>query len=1076
MRTKIPRALVIGACVLVALPFAGTAALLGRLALGPLDITPLVRPFLPITLIKGAHGRPPAVSLRLAHAELHWNTLRAGMGSPIVLALRDLSFIAPDNTAPNTVHEADVTLDPLALLHGGIKLRTISIKGVHLALRRAHDGSVGFDLDLPATTQPHQSAGLQTYGLEEARIEDATISMDDRLTGTRWLASDIGVTLHLHTIGHGTGVTGDVRLSIASQNTPNARLVLNAHGAPANNNQQIAWHINTNTLNLAAFASLSPELARINLPLSITADALFIPSTKAAWLLPSTLDLTAHLGAGQVEAGGSHYEVDHGTANIALHLDQSRTQGTPARITIPSIDLFLRNPATPNDATRALSLNVSGSVEASDLVEPGRISAKLSATIPHVAFEDLTYYWPSLAAKGGKKWVSENITAGNATNLATTLELDSSTGWAGLKLSSIQGGIDATGLTIHWLRPITPLQGLDARLDIVSPDKLSIHFDHGYQLVDRTGKNVGQSGTGRIEAGPGSMDIVGLTQKDQTGIIETDLRGPLQDVMALLAEPRLRLLSRHPLTLTRPRGTAMLHLGLSLPLISRVTINDMTIQSHAEVTHASIGNVVAGRDVANARFGLDVTTDGLALSGHGVIGGLPSELTYDMDFRSLPPDAVAEKAHLTTRITPDTALAAGIATGEHFDGSADLAVNYQQLANHTGTVGLNLDLNHADIHIPMWHKTTGQAAQASATLMLDKGQITNVDRLEASGPDMRVTGKAQLRAGHAPELIISSFKIARSSGHARLVLPQNSSGNMIHVGVYADTLDLSPLVDGDEREHPAPEAKKPAHYHVPEAATGKLHGPPGTAWAIDLSAEQLWYSKNKQPLRTVQAYFEDNGLRLEKMRFAMQGPVHASMSLMPTGANRTLHAHIPDMGAFLAAFGILPDVKGGQARLDGTFDDTLPAAPFSGRLSVTPFTLKKAPTTLQVARNISLYGWLNAQDANDFAVTHMNIPVTFEDGVLEIHDGTTGNAALGATLEGRVNLDRNSIDLNGTVVPIFALNTLPGKLPGIGRLFSPEKNGGLLAITFGITGKLEDPTLHINPYSILLPGALREMF
>lgn len=1075
-RTKIPRALAIGACVLVASPFVGLGALLGAMAFGPLDITPVARPFLPITIIKGERAHPPAVSLRLGHAELRWNGLREGMAVPITVVLEDLSFIAPGNAHPNTVREADVTLDPLALLHGSIRLRTINIKGVRLALRRAHNGSVEFDLDLPSTPSSHQDNTLETYGLEHARIEDATISMDDQLTGTHWLASDIGVDLRLHTIGHATGVTGAVKLSIAPQGDPGTRLVLNAHGAPADNGRQIAWHLSTNTLNPATFAPLRPELAKIDLPISLTADTYFTSAPKTPWMVPNALELTTAIGAGHVEAGGTRYEVDHGTAGMSVLLNQTKAQSVPAQITLPSVHLLLRNPSAPDDAARALSVNLSGFLNTSDLMQPKGIEARLSATIPHVSFEDLTYYWPSLAAKGGKKWVTENITTGTATNLVTTAELGSSQGWNGLKLTGIQGGIDATGLTVHWLRPITPLQGLDARLDIVSPDKLSIHFDHGYQLVDRTGKNVGQNGTGRIEAGPGSMDIVGLTKKDQTGIIETDLHGPLQDVIALLAEPRLHLLSRHPLSLTRPRGTANLHLGLSLPLISRVTINDMTIQSHADVTHASIGNVVAGRDVANAHFGLDVTTDGLALAGHGVIGGLPSDLTYDMDFRSLPPDAVAEKAHLTSRITPDTALAAGIATGDHFAGSANLAVDYQQLASHIGTVGLDLDLGRADIRIPMWHKTAGQAAHASATLDLDRGQITNVDHLQASGPDMNVVGKAQIRPGHAPELIISSFRIARSNGHAKLVLPQNQSGNMVHVGVYADTLDLSPLMSRDEHEPSTPETRKPANYHVPEAATGKLHGPPGTAWAIDLTANQLWYSKTKQPLRTVQAYFEDNGLRLEKMRFTMRGPVPASMTLVPTGANRTLHAHIPDMGAFLAAFGILPDVKGGQAVLDGTFDDTEPAAPFSGKLSVTPFTLKKAPTSLQVARNISLYGWLNAQNANDFLVTHFNMPVTFEDGVLEIHDGTTGNGALGATLEGKVNLDHNSIDLHGTVVPIFALNTLPGKLPGIGRLFSPEKNGGLLAVTFGITGNLEDPTLHINPYSIFLPGALREMF
>lgn len=55
--------------------------------------------------------------------------------------------------------------------------------------------------------------------------------------------------------------------------------------------------------------------------------------------------------------------------------------------------------------------------------------------------------------------MTENITTGTATNLVTTAELGSSQGWNGLKLTGIQGGIDATGLTVHWLRPITPLQG-----------------------------------------------------------------------------------------------------------------------------------------------------------------------------------------------------------------------------------------------------------------------------------------------------------------------------------------------------------------------------------------------------------------------------------------------------------------------------------------------------------------------------------------------------------------------------------------------------------------------------------------
>lgn len=401
-RTKIPRALAIGACVLVASPFVGLGALLGAMAFGPLDITPVVRPFLPITIIKGERAHPPAVSLRLGHAELRWNGLREGMGVPITVVLEDLSFIAPGNARPNTVREADVTLDPLALLHGSIRLRTINIKGVRLALRRAHNGSVEFDLDLPSTPSSHQDNTLETYGLEHARIEDATISMDDQLTGTHWLASDIGVDLRLHTIGHATGVTGAVKLSIAPQSDPGTRLVLNAHGAPADNGRQIAWHLSTNTLNPATFAPLRPELAKIDLPISLTADTYFTSAPKTPWMVPNALELTTAIGAGHVEAGGTRYEVDHGTAGMFVLLNQTKAQSVPAQITLPSVHLLLRNPSAPDDAARALSVNLSGFLNTSDLMQPKGIEARLSATIPHVSFEDLTYYWPSLAAKGGK--------------------------------------------------------------------------------------------------------------------------------------------------------------------------------------------------------------------------------------------------------------------------------------------------------------------------------------------------------------------------------------------------------------------------------------------------------------------------------------------------------------------------------------------------------------------------------------------------------------------------------------------------------------------------------------------------
>ena len=66
--------------------------------------------------------------------------------------------------------------------------------------------------------------------------------------------------------------------------------------------------------------------------------------------------------------------------------------------------------------------------------------------------------------------------------------------------------------------------------------------------------------------------------------------------------------------------------------------------------------------------------------------------------------------------------------------------------------------------------------------------------------------------------------------------------------------------------------------------------------------------------------------------------------------------------------------------------------------------------------------------------------------------------------------------MTGTIVPAYFFNAMLGQLPLVGRLFSPEKGGGVFAARFGLDGSIEDPTITINPVSVLTPGFLREIF
>ena len=62
--------------------------------------------------------------------------------------------------------------------------------------------------------------------------------------------------------------------------------------------------------------------------------------------------------------------------------------------------------------------------------------------------------------------------------------------------------------------------------------------------------------------------------------------------------------------------------------------------------------------------------------------------------------------------------------------------------------------------------------------------------------------------------------------------------------------------------------------------------------------------------------------------------------------------------------------------------------------------------------------------------------------------------------------------MTGTVVPAYFFNQLPGLIPVVGRLFSPEKGGGLFAAQYSVRGPLSDPKVGVNALSALTPGFL----
>ncbi|AQU86970.1 hypothetical protein B0W47_05160 [Komagataeibacter nataicola] len=1068
----------------ITLPAVLLLVLTMRLSAGPLEVTPVVRLFMPLPVAHGRKHEDIIGSLSAAHVRLGWNAMHEGLRAPFVIWVEDVRIARRDGIVADTLRRGRITLDSPALAHGIVRILELSVSHGRLQLARSHEGKIGLDLGPDTPYPPHEKAQpspLDMSALRQAVVSDTHVQFTDRMTGRNWRLGEADARLKVVNDSGQKGVEGDVRLGLEGNGE---RLVLHGQGTHVGP-RHVDWTLVLDPISPAAFAPGQKQVAPLDLPVGGQLQVAFRDGGHdQGFLMPRDFTLHLDAGNGQVTTRkAGQFLVGEGAADLVGSLGPGPANAPfdgPLKVALRNLELHLRAPGHTDDDGSGPTLNATAALSAASLMQPAHVQLDVGAHARALEFETLGDFWPPTAMKGARRWVTENIPHGHVRQLQVNMGLTSHKGWGGLNLASLGGTIDADAMELHWLSPIPPLHDMDAHLTFDGPDEIMIHFGHAYQLVDLAGRHVDATGTGRIEVGPGSMRITGLNEKVQVGDINVTLLGNARDVLALLAEPRLNVLSRHPMSFTHPSGRANVSLHIALPLDAHVRLDQIDLRSHTDLAQVHLGNVVVGRPLDNGTLGIDATTKGLLLQGTGVLAGIPSSVIYTMDFRSGPMVHAVESASLQGHVTPEGVKRAGFEMGEHFSGSALLDVDYDRYVGGKAQVNIDLDLDRAALAIPVWSKKVGQEANASVELDLEHGQIAGIENMRAVGPDLLIDGHAETAGGVTRRLVLRGFRIGRSVGNASVLLPQRES-DPIGVNVAAKVLDLSPLVSFQTAPDNTAAKKVAAHqgdsggYHMPEMATGRVNGPPGRRWDLNVDARTLYYGPT-DTLTNVHSHLETNGVRLTRGVLTVEGPVPAQAHLTQQGNARLLDVHVASLGDLLHDMKVTDEMQGGVTDITGQFDDSSATAPFSGTVHMGPFKLRNVPSVVRLANNASIYGWLRAPHAPGMQIEQLNAPVKMDEGNIRISDGLVSNASLGATVSGDVNLEKKTLNLDGTIIPAFAVNAAPGHLPGLlGWLFSPEKNGGVVSATYQVTGPMGNPAVHVNPYAMLLPGFLRNL-
>jgi hypothetical protein len=1080
------------AMALIVIVAACLAGLAWRLSEGPLEV-PFIAHRIEAAVNADADaeaaahpGVPPAASrMHIGHAAIAWEGWRFGFDRPLDLRLEDITATDAAGHTIMSVPRAEVSLSVAELALGRIRPRAISVDGARLRVVRAADGGLSLDLgsladapenaaeavgdhataaapasDNPANSlfaelsRPAQSdrsspRASRLSQLRRVRIKDAQVTVIDRQLGATWQAPEAQIDIRRLPAG-GVEGSADIMLALGDQR---ARFTLTASlGADA---RQTRLHASLAEVAPAALARSAPRLAALSAldaPVSLTADAVLGPSLA---LRSAHGEVT--VGRGQAVVADQAIPIEGLTAKVSQ--SAGRTTLDQLRLTL------IGHPgATPTVIVAEGDLQADSGQPNNGHPGSGKMRGNLALTLDQVAFADLHTLWPpGTGGPGTRPWLTQNVTAGTIRNGQFKVGLTLPADFSDADLSAATGTMDADGVTIHWLRPIPPVENVKAQLRILDPDSLEIVVAGGHQHP-----SAGSHGDGLAVRG-GRMRIVGIVHPHQVAYIDTDIAGPLAEAVALLREKRLHLFDRHPLDLRDPSGQATAKLSVTLPLEAEVTAEQVGIHADAHIEGAHLTAIAAGRNLDQGVIDLSADTEGLKATGHAVIAGFAAQLAVNMDFRAGPPSQILQQVTVTGRADARQLAAAGLDTRTVLAGTMAVAGTMAERRDGRADVGLKVNLMDAELNATPfgWRKAAGQPAAGELKLRLDHGKLAAIDLVTLDAPELSVLGTATYSDGRWSEMRLARLTIGRTQAQGTVRIPPPGNG-AIQATVSGTQIDLSGRLARSQHP-PAAAATPPARPAAREER--------GTPWIVDARFDRAIMARGQVATGLV-LHVENDGLLFRTVRLdgrtAPAAPFHLAITPEPGG--RRLDVTAADAGQLLSGLDALGDMVGGKLTLTGRFADNLPDRPLSGTANIEDFRIRNAPWVGKLLQAMTLYGLVEALQGPGLGFTRLEAPFRYTDRTLDLGDSRAFSASLGLTAKGHIDLDAKTAELTGTIVPAYFFNSLLGDVPLVGRLFSPEKGSGLFAATYAVHGPLADPSVSVNPLAALTPGFLRGVF
>ncbi|MFO1175067.1 MAG: DUF3971 domain-containing protein [Paracoccaceae bacterium] len=1014
------------------------------------------------------------------------------------IRLADVILTAPGGRQLARVSDLRTALDGQALMHGQILPARLTVRGAHIAVRRATDGSLdvapaakGFS----GTTQsPAQilDAVDRTFSLpalsslHEISVEGLSVLLDDRRSHQVWTLADGQMQL----VQTAQSLTADVGFALGGQTAANLRAADAPVGAAASDGMAHATlHLVTDKASSAAEATLEVAgmpardlalqvpaiawLAVVDAPISGRFD-----SSLAADGALGPMSARIALGQGAVRPTRDIRPVPFDGAELELTYDPARSELALKRLAVRSAALngTVAGKAWLRDTASGLPRQLVGQVALDDL---GAGAGGLFASAVSVGRGTLDFQLDldpfrldigqfALLDQGNRIRGKALISAGEQ---GWSVALDAGADRIGTDRVLALWPVGAVPHTRDWLaQNVTAgtLSDVRAALRITPGEKPRFGLDFrfadaevrflrsmppvtggaGYgSIAGNRFTLVAEKGTVTAPEG-GDLAVGGTVVRvpDITKFparLEVDLRtdGPVPASLSILDQPPLRLLSKagQPTDLAEGRAEVVTH--LALPLVKGLLPKDVDYQATAMLSQVSSTKLVHNRTLAADRLALEATPAGMTITGDATLDGVPVNGTWSQKFG--PENAGHSRVEGTVQMSPQALTTFGIALPQGAvagQGRGRMAIDL--VRGQPPAFRLESDLTGLTLSIPEvgWKKDA--AKPGSLLVQGTLGAPATVDRLELAGEGLSAKGKVVLKADNSLDHADFAGATLKDWFKGDLTLTGRGKGKPVALTITGGTADIRRASFGPS--NPANASDAP----------------------IRIALDKLTITDTLS-LSKFRGNFTSTGGFQGEFAGLLNGDAAITGALAPAAnGHSAFRIRSEDAGQVLAAAGLYASGRGGG--LDLLLVPRKAAGTYDGTLSIRNIRVVHAPVLAGLLDAVSVVGLIQQLQGEGIVFSDVSGQFLLTPDAVEIQQGSAVGASLGVWAAGVYRTADKTLDLQGVISPVYLVN-------GIGQIFSHQRDG-LFGFNYTLKGPKDGPRVAVNPLSILTPGMFRDLF